>query len=492
MKLSQIIIIEAAELDLTGIDPSVAKELSEYKPHLQQWAIGQIKSGKPDRSVIDAVEVYQKRISDNRFIDILKKMTPSPKNILTLTLDDVKTAQAQFDELYSGPSKRELKKLRRSDYTTTLADVPYVKFPHQLGIKIIMVEKKDETQNGAKILSDLARGTKWCVTDPEIGDDYLKKGPIYLITTNYGEPGLKDTITHKMLCHPSTHQLMDPKDEAVIFKERVEEDELEGDEIGRTLIEYRDAKRIAKYFPEFMIFAGYDYHLDSQSSKAWYRQQGLKYPKVAFEYATNEYNRAGGRRRDPQLEAMILKDPMTTYNYIIRTFNAEWPEAEATILTDPFTIVSYAHSILKRRWPEGEKVILEKMSESPKKSNFDYSLLANYMASYAYNVIHGRWVEAEPYIAQYPFAVILYASSVLNRRWPEAEAKVLESPRAAAIYSKEVINGRWQEAEPLFFNNVKDSADEVQDAWNRYQEIYFNATGKVPPPPKLKQEKEKK
>jgi hypothetical protein len=166
MKLSQITVFEAVErIDFTGIDPDIVDRLSPFPSHFQQWAIKEIKKGEHAPSVVDAVVYYQKYIKDNRFQEILSKLTPSPKNILTLSLSQIKDAQAENDEKYHQASKRELKKARKLNYTDKLVDTPK--------LKIVKITKKDNTDGAAKILSDLARASKWCVTDVEKADEYL-------------------------------------------------------------------------------------------------------------------------------------------------------------------------------------------------------------------------------------------------------------------------------------------------------------------------------
>ena len=187
MKLYQInVIIENDQIDFAGIDASTVTSLQRFKPHFQQWASEQIRKGEHAQSVIDAVEYYSEKASDNRFIDILKAITPTPKNILTLSLDDIKTSQQQFDSTYAAPSKRMLKRVQLNNYTTTLVNNPDLKILQiKLPIKTASeTSKQYETkrEEAAAITADIGRSGKWCITDKQMALDYLEKGPLYLIT----------------------------------------------------------------------------------------------------------------------------------------------------------------------------------------------------------------------------------------------------------------------------------------------------------------------
>jgi len=187
MKLQQInIIIENDEIDFTDIDASTISQLERFKPHYQQWGADQIRKGEHTQSVLDAIEYYSTKISDNRFIDILKPITPTPKNILTLSLDDIKTAQQQFDSAHAAPSKRLLKRVKLNNYTSTLVNDPNLKILKiNLPVKLAgetTQQYEIKREEAAAITADIGRSGKWCVTDKQMALDYLEKGPLYLIT----------------------------------------------------------------------------------------------------------------------------------------------------------------------------------------------------------------------------------------------------------------------------------------------------------------------
>ena len=61
------------------------------------------------------------------------------------------------------------------------------------------------------------------------------------------------------------------------------------------------------------------------------------------------------KRRRPDLEPYIMKDPKWAYSYAINVLKKRWPEAEPTIMKDARWAYEYARNILNDcRWPEAE------------------------------------------------------------------------------------------------------------------------------------------
>ncbi len=299
MKLRQIIIIENDQhLDYTGINTEIKDKLEKYKSHFQQWGIQEIRKGEHPESVIDAIEYYQSKIKDNRFQEILGKLTPSPKNILTLDLDQIKTAQAQYDEKYSRTSKRELRKQLKQNYVEILLDTPQW--------KIIKIEKTDGTDGAAKILAEYARGTKWCVTDPKTGDHYLNQGPLYVIFKS----GVKSA-----LCHIQSRQLMNTSDVQI--------------RLGKNSYEF-----LSPYIPKLGIFA------DKKSNA--YRETIKEIPELAYDYALRII-----RGRWPEAEPYIMRDPVAAFYYAQDIIKGRWPEAEPIIMKDPQWSASYIRYVIE-------------------------------------------------------------------------------------------------------------------------------------------------
>ncbi len=441
MKLSQIqTITEDEHLDYTGINPVIIKTLKQYKPHYQQWALQQIKNGGNENSVIDAINYYNNKIADNRFQQILNKITPAPKNILTLSLDQIKTAQSEYDQKYAAPSKRGLKRELKKNYTTKLVDTP--------DLTIIKIEKTDDTDGAAKVLSDLARGTKWCVTDTQTGDDYLRGGPLYLIIMNsvesiYNETGdvilranhpRQPSTRNKYLCSVESEQLMNVEDKSVIISGAV-------------------YNKLSQYIPNIGIFIDKESPIYIETVKSipssayWYaidvikgrwpeaEPTIMKDPEFAVNYADNVIN-----GRWPEAEPWIMKSPKQSCYYARDVIKGRWPEAEPTIMQDPQWAFYYVCDMIKDRWPEAEPIMVQNSKHDPKRNS-------DYLLKYAKYMIKGRWPEAEPIIMQLPHSACTYAIDVIKGRWPEAEQIIARNPHAAVRYARDVIKGRWPEAE---------------------------------------------
>jgi hypothetical protein len=371
MKLSQITIIEAVErIDFNGIDQDIVDRLSPFPSHYQQWAVKEIKKDEHAPSVVDAVEYYQTYIKDNRFQEILSKKTPSPKNILTLSLSQIKDAQAENDEKYHRVSKRELKKIRKLNYTDKLVDTPK--------LKIVKITKKDRTTGAAKILSDLARGSKWCVTAVKKAKEYLSEGSLYVIYLD-GE---------KYLYAPDSDQLMDVTNEP--WRLSAEEYDL-----------------LSPHLPKIALYLKDQKHPD-------YVKAVMKSPLRAINYAKGVI-----KGRWPEGEPTIMKDPGLAQYYAYSVIKGRWPEAEPIIMTDPRAAVGYANCFINGRWFEAEPTIMT----DPRAA-----------AEYATHVIRGRWREAEPTIMKDPQAAVNYAYSAFQGRWPEAEPIIMTDPNAVINY----------------------------------------------------------
>ena len=463
MKLSQITIIEAVEVDFTGIDSDTIDKLSPLPPHLQQWAVQEINKGEGAISVVDAVQYYQKFIKDNRFQAILAKLTPSPKNILTLSLSQVKDAQAENDEKYHRASNRELKKARKLNYTDKLVD--------SSTLKIVKITKKDDTDGAAKILSDIARGTKWCVTNVEMGESYLVDGPVYYIELS-GE---------KLLCHIATAQLKKTDDDDRLLSDQ--EYEILLPYLGQDVALFLEDHHNPAYYPgcKDLILKFPDRILDIAENvirRRWPEGESALLSNPKFKNQMVKYCQSVIRGRWPEAESVLINDnksPIDAVNYAIEIIKGRWPEAEPIIMQNAAAIKNYSLKVIKDRWPEAEPAMLrllnERMSENighavhyaqyVRKNRWPEleELLLTYddpdlVHFYAAYVIKGRWPEAEPLILGDAYTSAGYAVQVLKRRWPEAEPEIMNNQAAILQYLK-VVKDRWEEIEPMVLNNAE-------------------------------------
>ena len=447
MKLSQITIIEAAEIDYAGIDSDIVDRLSPFPSHLQQWAIKEINKGEHAPSVVDAIEYYQTFIKDNRFQQILAKLTPSPKNILTLSLSQIKDAQAENDEKYHRVSNRELKKVRKLNYTDKLVDTSR--------LKIVKITKKDETDGAAKILSDLARASKWCVTDVEKADEYLTEGSLYVIYLD----------DKKYLYAPENDQLMNVKNKP--WRLSAKEYGLLSPHLPQIALYLKDKENHPDYVKAVMQSPRHaiDYALYVIHGR-WPEGEPyiMKDPRWAFHYARSVIH-----GRWPEAEPYIMKDAIAAKSYAYCFINGRWLEAEPHIMKDPSGAADYAHYIIKGRWSEAEPTIMKDPSAAVNYAHYvikgrwpeaEPKILKDPIAAikYADDVIKDRWREAEPIIMKDPSAAIKYASSIIKGRWPEAEPYIMKSPEHASWYARVTIKGRWPEAEPYIIKDPMPAA----------------------------------
>jgi hypothetical protein len=108
---------------------------------------------------------------------------------------------------------------------------------------------------------------------------------------------------------------------------------------------------------------------------------------LSYDYAYKQ------RKRIPELEPCIMKDPKSAYYYARDLIKERWIDAEPFIMKDEFYTYMYAKDIIKGRWIAAEEVIIKD---------------PQYAYMYARYVIKGRWIEAEEVIIQAPYYLDRY------------------------------------------------------------------------------------
>lgn len=63
------------------------------------------------------------------------------------------------------------------------------------------------------------------------------------------------------------------------------------------------------------------------------------------------------KRRIPELEGIISKDPMYSYYYSLNIIGGPWKKGERIIRTDSYFAFTYARDIIKGHWEKGEDII---------------------------------------------------------------------------------------------------------------------------------------
>jgi hypothetical protein len=378
MKLCQILTRTLTEgIDYTNIPPEIAERLKPLKPHEQEWGIKEYHNGENINNILDSIAIYNNNIRDNRYSKILARHNPNYKNIFNYTSRIIHSALTEFEELRAPkPSNRKLQESRRN---WSIEEPPYSEIlVNNNRLRIIKVQRVDDTGKAAKIASDISNKTEWCTVNVEIADDYLGKDDLYFILLD----------GKKYLCHIQSNQLMDFRNRPFRISEGV-------------------YYLLSDYVPDVGLFMK-DKHSEI------YKNAMIKHPQAACDYARHVL-----KREWPEVEPIILKDPEAVFLYTISVLKRRWPEAEPIIVKNPTAASAYACYILKREWPEAEPTIIQ----DPRSA-----------ANYAEKALKRRWPEAEPVIMNQPIIAYSYARYVLGRRWQEAEPTIMKDPWTAKLY----------------------------------------------------------
>lgn len=428
------VILEAYELDYTNIPQDIKMKLSQYKSHEQQWALQEYKNGEDINSIIDGLEYYNNKIKDNRYRQILSEIIKgvNPKDLVKLTLRQIKSAQQQYEYRYSGQSKRKTKKIAketRHEYTSVLVD--------ESDLKIIKIEKTDNTNGAAEAAREIARGTDWCVSNIEQANVYLDMGPLYYIRDR----------DRSFLCHIESSQFKDMSDH----------------EYKLSIREYR---MLSDFIPRIGIFL--------RNTKSPEYKRDAKYsPEKAAEYAWRVIG-----DRWPEAEPYIMQDPYYALEYAIHVIKGRWPEAENIMLDDNYVAREYSRFV-KDIISEDEyyKQIICKsphlaysmaISISRRITEAEPYIMRDPEIAYHYanNIIDDRWPEAEPIIMRHPEWACRYARDVVGHRWPEAEPYIMREPYFASRYARYVMFERWPEAEHYIMSN--------REAYDLYYNAFYD------------------
>jgi len=231
--------------------------------------------------------------------------------------------------------------------------------------------------NTIEAACDLARGTKWCTSDPLEAEDYIKnKGGLYI----WFKSG-------KKFAQSSGRTFLGLRDESL------EVDAKLGGIFYKLFKKVPDG--ISERIPEY--------------------EAGL----IEDPWEALTYVRKLSIGRLPAAEATILTEPYAALDYARFVIKERWPEAEPIILTEPDTAYYYVDHVIEDRWPEAEPIILKDALTA---------LL------YAKDMMKKRWPEAEPIILKSSYGATMYAQYVIKGRWPEAEPKIFSEPEVAEGY----------------------------------------------------------
>lgn len=219
----------------------------------------------------------------------------------------------------------------------------------------------------------------------------------------------------------------------------------------------------------------------------------IKDPKAALHYA--KYSMPG--KKWPELEKLIIHDPVLIFDYTKNALGYRWEEAEPNLVKDVYSAIGYARDFGIIKWPN---LVNEIMKHKDKQALLMYmryvtrerdpeleKLIINDPESiynYATKNLRHRWVEAEPnllkdvntaigYAAEFGIikwldlekeiikrkdkqAALMYAKYVTDReRVPELEHLFIGDPGYVNAYVYDVIDGPWPEAEETLLKKPK-------------------------------------
>lgn len=407
MKLSQIVLIEDAVIDDKSVQDHVNNSYRSLSDHIRQWIARELinQGMEYEESIVDAANYFTSKIRDNRYQNILKKVTPHPKNILTLSLKQIKDSQSEYDTRFNSVSKRFVKKQQQLAFTELLFNESNLKI-----VKISGDNGDNDAVGAAAVLSNYARGTKWCVTDVNIGKNYLEKGPIYYI----------EYSGSKFLCHPNTNQLMDDKDGSV------------------SLYDYDNVLPKYEMLSELIPDIEFAY-------KGTNLEVIKKIPFRSYSLAMKE------GKRFIEAEPYILKSLNFRYLYAKNLLKARWVECEKELINDilkdatptylspflsnsVFFAIRYAVDVIGSRWSMLEQALLSLNSKLLPSDNIMTHIM-RYIEGFRF-----RWTEAE--------SAMIDSLNSINYKGDEFKELLIQVLSYTINY-----RGRWAELEQFVINN---------------------------------------
>ena len=321
-----------------------------------------------------------------------------------------------------------------------------------------------------KAVTQLASRTSWCVANKANAEDYLEKGPLYLVY----EGGAR-----KILISFEKNEFKNVKNKEVPAKVKFKIVDLLAPVSGvrkesSPVLAYQYARDVVKgEWPEGeKVLAenprwATSYACDvikgrfpkgelaiSADTESAYLYAEMLYLKHTFSYDKEKY-------RWPEGEKIISQNPKYALRYAKKVIGGRWPEAEETIATSACTerpnyACMYAIDVINGRWPEGEKSI-----STDAESAYRYAVMLKKKG------IMNRWPEGEEAISADAWHAYEYARDVIGGRWPEGEEAISKNHNFACGYAKHVVGGEWPEGEEAISRNSYNSLEYARDVLKR-------------------------
>ena len=317
----------------------------------------------------------------------------------------------------------------------------------------------------AEAVTQLASRTSWCVANKANAEDYLAKGPLYLVY----EGG-----TRKILISFEKNEFKNVKNKEVPAKVKFKIVDLLAPVSGvhkesSPVLAYQYARDVVKgEWPEgekalaespwYAIRYACDVikgrFLKGESAigadpESTYLYAEMLHLKHTFSYDKEKY-------RWPEGEKILSQNPKYAFRYAKKVIEGRWPEGEKAISTDADSAYRYASDVIGGRWPEGEKAI-----STDADSAYMYAVLLKKKG------VMNRWPEGEEAISTNDMYAYGYARDVIGGRWPEGEEAISKSHNFACGYAKHVVGGEWPEGEEAISRNSYNSLEYARDVLKR-------------------------
>jgi hypothetical protein len=291
----------------------------------------------------------------------VKEFPPEFRDINRLRYHDVADAVEKYEHLRpKGEEEREL-----------IETGQRVVAPNDYGLKITEITTPEAA-------AKLCRETSWCVKDPSYSRDYLRRGPLFMIT----EVADDEPVA---MVHPASGQITDAQDQPIGYelwkelktlkfqpiKDAVEKSigNWDDDDLINAISEGMSIKELDMAGGD--ITALIDYAKESPDNYEG-NEKGSNWAVIMLEDALIEtdliramfYAMNSGYARWPALERAILEkgDAKAAFEYASKLLKARFPQAEHLILKDPELKQSYESRFgllvplykkkWKKQWPE--------------------------------------------------------------------------------------------------------------------------------------------
>ena len=294
------------------LDQKIPQDIAQYSlsisPTYAWWISklvlsGTIRKGEDDQKLQNTLKQF----------DRLKRIPSFPhKDIMQFSnYGDLVQALEPYLQQYS---KRETGRIQETEGLVLLLNKP----PYQ-------VYRLDTAEAASK----MCRDTEWCVKDPKWYNEYVGKGPLYLV--------IKDGEKFALVNYESG-QFMNKYDNRVSPDTKFKLINLLAPITGKT--KENDAR------------LAYDYVVSIVGREYFKRYPPLEDIIASNAHVALQYAEVIINGKFPQAEKIIRESPVYSLEYALYVLKGRFPEGEAAIAKEDHTSYMYAKNVIKGRFPE--------------------------------------------------------------------------------------------------------------------------------------------